>query len=147
MVKLDHSFVMSLFIQKMQSCGTQFVSDTLLQMSSMRRLYKVAISLLFTEIVPCTSPLTFIQGLTRLWFSQVITKKAILSLSWSAYLQRVSLSTLECFENGELSFLWIILHSSPEMNFYQKVGVFVVNKDNVVNALQTKLCWLMVKIE
>ena len=63
------------------------------------------------------------------------------------YLQRVSLSTLECFENGELSFLWIILHSSAEMNFYQRVGVFVVNKDNVVNVLQIKLCWLMVKIE
>ena len=27
------------------------------------------------------------------------------------------------------------------------VGVFVVNKDNVVNVLQIKLCWLMVKIE
>ena len=63
------------------------------------------------------------------------------------YLQRVSLSTLECFENGELRVLWIFLHSSPEMNFYQRVGVFVVNKDNVVNVLQIKLCWLMVKIE
>ena len=65
------------------------------------------------------------------------------------YLQRVSLSTLdlECFENGELRFLWIFLHSSPEMNFYQRVGVFVVNKENVVNVLQIKLCWLMVKIE
>ena len=50
-------------------------------------------------------------------------------------------------ENGELSVLWIVLHSSPEMNFYQRVGVFVVNKDNVVNVLQIKLCWLMVKIE
>ena len=65
------------------------------------------------------------------------------------YLQRVSLclSTLECFENGELRVLWIFLHSSLEMNFYQRVGVFVVNKDNVVNVLQIKLCWLMVKIE
>ena len=56
-----------------------------------------------------------------------------------AVLHRVSLSTLECFESGELRGLWIFLHSSPEMNFHQRVGVFVVNKDNVVNVLQIKI--------
>ena len=56
-----------------------------------------------------------------------------------AVLHRVSLSTLECFENGELRVLWIFLHSSPEMNFHQRVGVFVANKDNVVNVLQIKI--------
>ena len=56
-----------------------------------------------------------------------------------AVLHRVSLSTLECFENGELRVFWIFLQSSPEMNFHQRVGVFVVNKDNVVNVLQIKI--------